>query len=331
MLETRRIEQRNAGKITVRIRGSATRPPHCHSVHYAGKRFSAVLQLHIAFRIVSIRTTRANASRVKGAPAVAKTALCVGINDYEGVRNDLHGCVNDAADWKKALEARGYSVTSLLDKKATKAAMVAALTSLVSDAASGDSIVFTYSGHGSFVPDLDRDEPDGVDEVLCPWDIEQQHFITDDELYDIFAQRERGVAITFIADSCFSGDVARLGPAIGDGPTRLARFLPPARFLSDEDVEKAKRAGPARSRRRPSLALLLAGCQDTQVSYDASFGNRANGAFTYVALAALENLPARASYSDWHHAIREALPSRDYPQDPAIVGTKAQRAKPVLG
>ena len=154
---------------------------------------------------------------------MAKTALCVGINDYQGAANDLRGCVNDAADWTKALKARGYSVTSLRDKKATKAAMVAALTKLVADAASGDSIVFTYSGHGSFVPDLDRDEPDGVDEVLCPWDIVQQHFITDDELYDIFAQRERGVAITFIADSCFSGDVARLGPAIGDGPARLAR------------------------------------------------------------------------------------------------------------
>ena len=208
---------------------------------------------------------RKNARRAKEAPAVAKTALCVGINDYQGAANDLRGCLNDAADWTKALKARGYSVTSLRDKKATKAAMVAALTKLVADAASGDSIVFTYSGHGSFVPDLDRDEPDGVDEVLCPWDIVQQHFITDDELYDIFAQRERGVrsrSSPTPASPAMSRDSARRS----EMGRHACAIPPPARFLSKKDVEKAKRAGPAMSRRRPSLALLLAGCQDTQVS-----------------------------------------------------------------
>ena len=37
-----------------------------------------------------------------------KLALCVGINDYPGVSNDLYGCRNDAADWTGALTARGF-------------------------------------------------------------------------------------------------------------------------------------------------------------------------------------------------------------------------------
>ena len=39
---------------------------------------------------------------------MAKTALCIGINNYPGTHMDLRGCVNDAEDWSRELEARGY-------------------------------------------------------------------------------------------------------------------------------------------------------------------------------------------------------------------------------
>jgi hypothetical protein len=34
---------------------------------------------------------------------MAKTALCIGINDYPGTANDLSGCINDAQDWANTL------------------------------------------------------------------------------------------------------------------------------------------------------------------------------------------------------------------------------------
>ena len=55
---------------------------------------------------------------------MAKNALCIGINDYPGTGSDLAGCVNDANDWKATLQNRGFTVTQLLDSKATKDAMV---------------------------------------------------------------------------------------------------------------------------------------------------------------------------------------------------------------
>lgn len=61
--------------------------------------------------------------------------------------------------------------------------------------------------------------------------------------------------------------------------------------------------------------LLLAGCMDTQYSWDTSFRGRPNGAFTYYALKTLrENKPI--NYVAWFNAIRAYLPTTHLPQDP---------------
>ena len=144
---------------------------------------------------------------------MAKKAICIGINDYPGTGSDLSGCVNDAKDWQAALAQRGFAVDMLLDSQATKQTMYDQIRILVKEARPQDLVVITYSGHGSWVPDLDSDEPDARDEVLCPYDISQNRPFTDDELHSIFAERDRGVRIVLISDSCHSGSVIRLAPA----------------------------------------------------------------------------------------------------------------------
>ena len=259
---------------------------------------------------------------------MSKNALCIGINDYPGVQSDLSGCVNDVKDWAAALQERGFSVQQLLDKQATKAGMVSAIQKLIRDAKSGDTVVLQYSGHGSYVPDEDADEePDGRDEVLCPCDIGSNSYLTDDELYDLFSERQAGVKIVFLSDSCHSGTVSRLAPPHQPGPhvTKI-RFLPPSLFLPRDRVAAAARV--ARSRvvgPRPHQGLLISGCQDTQTSADAWFGGRPNGAFTYFALQALKDLPAEATYSKWFSAIRQRLPSVEYAQQPNLYGTGSQK------
>ncbi len=265
---------------------------------------------------------------------MAKHALCIGINNYPGTSSDLNGCVNDANDWAKELTKRGFVVTKLLDKQATGNAMRSAIQATVGKAKSGDLIVVQYSGHGSFVPDEDGDEPDGTDECLCPYDIEKNGPITDDELFDLFSERQGGVKIVMISDSCHSGTVARFAPittpptiAGRHAPQRKVRFLPPAAFLSQRETAKL---GVRRALRRSSppgryAALLLAGCQDTEYSFDAYFRGRPNGAFTFVALRALSGLPAQATYADWFKAIRTALPSQQYPQTPNLYGSRSMK------
>ena len=152
---------------------------------------------------------------------MAKKALCIGINNYPGTHMDLQGCVNDANDWAGALSERGYAVTKLLDAEATKAAMMQSMSNLIGKAAKNDSLVITFSGHGTYQPDTDGDEADGLDEALCPYDLQTNgQALTDDEIKGLFATRKSGVRIVLIADSCHSGTVTRAAKAEDDADTR---------------------------------------------------------------------------------------------------------------
>jgi metacaspase-1 len=262
-------------------------------------------------------------------PHATKKALCIGINNYPGTDSDLLGCVNDANDWKSVLEDRGFAVHLLLDSQATKNAMRQGIQRLVREARSGDIVVVTYSGHGSWIPDTRGDENDARDEVLCPYDIAQNRPLSDDELYDLFADREPDVRIVFISDSCHSGSVSRMLPTRGREDEGRARFLPPESFLPSGALRaaSAREAHPRNGApRRPFEGVLLSGCQDTEFSYDADFNQRPNGAFTYFALKSLKSLPTDASYRDWFRAIRAHLPNQRQRQTPNYGGTRSQMA-----
>lgn len=262
-----------------------------------------------------------------------KLGLCVGIN-YTGTSNELPDCVKDANDVAECLLARGFEVTTLLDGAATATAILGSLRAMIAKAQYGDLAVFTYSGHGSWVPDQSGDEPDGRDEIICPADIMSGNFISDDQLHEVFSDRHRGARIVFLSDSCHSGTVhkfAEIPKAISPAPQtpppqqspRRVRFLPPGNFmkaLADRTAPDASPPRPLSTRKVSSAALLLAGCQDWQFSYSTG----TNGAFTRAyldALAAEEIL----SYQDWYRAIRARVPTSEYPQTPSIQGAAYQR------
>ncbi|MDZ4822354.1 MAG: caspase family protein [Flavobacteriales bacterium] len=264
-----------------------------------------------------------------------KIALCIGINDYPGTGSDLSGCVNDANDWAAELKLRGFSVAKLLDSQATRKGILDAMGNIIKSATKGDSIVFQYSGHGTYIPDQDGDEPDGTDECLVPYDINTKGPVTDDELNDLFNSRAYGVKLVFFSDSCHSGTVSKFAPITtpptitgGKAPQRKVRFLPPATFLKKGDLSKlgvVSRAIRGSSPPGRHGCLLISGCQDYEYSYDAWFQNRPNGAFTYVALKALKALKKDATYRQWYIEIKKGLPSQQYPQSPNLYGTKSMK------
>ena len=262
---------------------------------------------------------------------MSKQALCIGINDYPGTASDLSGCLNDAADWAAELGGRGYTVASLLDGQATHAAMVTAIGGLVGNAKKGDTVVITYSGHGTWVPDSSGDEPDGRDEGLCPWDIARAGPLLDDDIRVLFGRRAAGVRVLLISDSCHSGSVTKGDDSDLDPGMPRARFLPPEAWMPDDELPAAtaRPSSLVSGLRRAGGDLLLAGCMDTEYSYDTSFRGRPNGAFTYYALKALrESKPA--SYAAWFKAIRAYLPSNRLPQSPQILGSATARRFKVL-
>ncbi|MBI4757371.1 MAG: caspase family protein [Betaproteobacteria bacterium] len=254
---------------------------------------------------------------------MTKKALCIGINDYPGTGSDLSGCVNDAGDWASTLAARGYAVTKMLDAQATRAAMIDAMGKLISGAQRGDTVVITYSGHGTWQPDSSGDEPDGRDEALCPHDITTRGALLDDDLHTLFTNHAQGVRIVLISDSCHSGSVTRGDESDLDPGMPRARFLPPEAWMPADRLPRSTArptvlvSGLARS----GGDLLLAGCKDTEYSWDTRFNGRPNGAFTYYALKTLKTLPANTTYSKWVTAIRSYLPSTSLPQAPQILGS----------
>ncbi len=78
-----------------------------------------------------------------------KYALVIGISDYSGTQNDLKYCDDDARDWIQVLNSKGYTIHSLIDRAATKDAIINEINWLRSMAASGNEIAFIYSGHGA--------------------------------------------------------------------------------------------------------------------------------------------------------------------------------------
>jgi metacaspase-1 len=279
---------------------------------------------------------------------MTKYALCIGINNYPGTHMDLAGCVNDANDWAAELGRRGFAVSKLIDSEATKAAMVAGFKSAIGDARNGDLVVITYSGHGTYVPDVNGDELDGLDEALCPYDVQTNgSALVDDEIHAIFGARGPGVRVVLISDSCHSGTVTRAAAADPDADdVPRPRFMPMGNWLPADKLPRGASGKPlptvavtsglspfATAMSRAVGDLLLAGCKEgpNNFSYDARIKGRPNGAFTYYALKALKALPPGASYAQWMSAINPVfLPSASYPQSPQIFGSADAKKREIF-
>jgi metacaspase-1 len=261
---------------------------------------------------------------------MAARALCVGINEFAHLPNAnwLNGCVNDAQDMAAMLQRLpGFTtsnVTVLCDADATKAKVMGALSDMVADVRAGrlDHIVFSFSSHGTQVPDTNGDETvDHVDEAFACHDIAQKGpdwdrdtVIVDDELHALFADLPKGALVEVVLDTCHSGTGLKdIDLLVGRKP----RFLPPPtvkgvrRIAAKSDpqgLQELVKATPAGIR-----PVLFAACKADQTSADAYFDGRYNGAFTYYFLKALSATPppTRAGVLT---AVSSSLRGGDFPQ-----------------
>jgi metacaspase-1 len=239
-----------------------------------------------------------------------KRAVCIGINNYPGVFNDLKGCVNDARDWSALLQGFGFDVSLMLDSQATAQNVKAALQGLVDVTNAGDIAVFTYSGHGTQVVDGNSDEADPYDEAIFLYD----DTVIDDELRVILQGIHPQATLVVISDSCFSGSVTRIA-----GEKAIPRFVPPPVSTT------------GRVARRPFLIpeadmpkIRISGCSDSEYSYDAEFDGRPIGAMTALAIGVIKQTPD-VTYREFYAGLRALLPSQDYPQTPQLEGSDAHK------
>jgi len=272
-----------------------------------------------------------------------RTSLHLGLN-YGGTTAELAGCATDARDWYEMVGELGYTPTVVLEP--SKAAMLGYLRQHVASLRYGDRLLVTYSGHGTWLPDTDGDEPDGRDEALVPADFQTSGLLLDDELLDVWAGVPFGARVVFVSDSCHSGsvtrfaalpsDVIRHAATVRDGYA-AARYLPPAQVLQPfpgPELRRLERAAalPVAGKPRPSRVALLSGCADTEVSYDAVIAGKARGAASWAYLLALRaevegNRPP-PSLSTWHKLAARLLATSPYAaQHPQLSATRYQAAR----
>lgn len=165
--------------------------------------------------------------------------LTVGIDDYEGTVNDLDGAVNDAKDVSQALDRAGArEVVRLFNDDASKAAITAAWERLVAKAKPGDTIVFSYAGHGGQEPaPPDRHDKTTIESFLLghfePSGPGTRERIVDDEVFTwLQAADKKGIKVIFVADSCHSGGMERSASAPG---VKFRRMTYPA--ITDDQLK----------------------------------------------------------------------------------------------
>lgn len=278
---------------------------------------------------------------------MARRALLIGINKYVIPGSDLRGCVNDVLDLSEVLtEFGGFTkadITTLVDKAATKRAMMAGIKALLKASKPGDVALLHYSGHGSHVPDdVPRDEADGRDEILCPANMNWDDPMRDDWLRQALDTVRDGVQLTVIMDCCHSGSNTRAFEPM-DAPVK-ERFLPsPWDIAAAETGRRAMRTVSSSLRKSKSTArrstdivnadipeVLITGCRDTQTSADAFINGRYNGALTYGLVEAMRAKRGKLTYGDLHERASSTIRKKRFEQVPQLEGRKAMFDKPIF-
>lgn len=224
-----------------------------------------------------------------GQVSAATHAIVIGIDKY-AFHPNLQGAVNDSVDLSGALKTRiDGQMTVLIDAQANRENFDRAWSDVLEGARDGDTLIFSFSGHGVTAVDDDayRDEADGLDELLVlqpaipdATGLDAKEYVRDDELFQLFRQaEEKGIRVVFVADACHSGGLSRqvLSPEISEAglPFRLTQFstrpskpaINDAGFKPKPEVSENVIFISATNERRKLQELLIDGKAHGALSY----------------------------------------------------------------
>ena len=151
-------------------------------------------------------------------------ALIVGVNNYRVPEYSLQGVDLDVGMMKEITRLMGFKdsqVKTMLDEQATSSNVFRGIEDwLIKGAGPDDRVLFYFSGHGSQVPDEDRDDEDLLDEVLCLYDlavvkkrgrVSLNNVLLDDQFYKLLGAM-RSQKILVLLDCCHSGSAIKALP-----------------------------------------------------------------------------------------------------------------------
>jgi len=253
-------------------------------------------------------------------PISQKKALLIGINYLKTPNSRLYGCINDVVNVRTMLTQKfGYIPSDILLLRdddilamPTRDNIMRALYAIAASTTNTSETWIHYSGHGSQMPDYDRDEKDGIDETIVPCDYPTRGMIGDDELFSAIAKMKGRVLLFF--DSCHSGTVCDL---------QYSREYRGGEFIKTVNNSKAIA--------NPNI-IMMSGSKDNQYSADTynSTTKQAVGAFTDKLVAAFSATPDNMELLKVYNTICFTLAVAGYEQLP-IFSTTSDRIQYLYG
>jgi hypothetical protein len=259
---------------------------------------------------------------------VVKKGLIVGIN-YTGSSCELNGCINDTHNLTQFLVKNNYFAETELttmddltpdDRYPNKTNMMAQIQELVKFAKEHEHervcLFFSYSGHGSQVRDLNGDEEDGQDEVLCPIDWETNGFIVDDDLRkSLINHLGSHVTLVVLVDACHSGTMLDL------------KYM-----YSCDHKNTYKCYGKYRDTK--CKVIMISGCRDDQTSSDADIMDKVTKTEEYqgaMTASFLANYKDEIKTKTLINGMRQWLKDNKYQQIPQLTsGQLLDVSKPFM-
>lgn len=243
-------------------------------------------------------------------------ALSIGLNKvdpniYNGWDGALDGCENDAKEMNKVAKTRGFEIAKLFSSQAKRAIILGKIQTAADRLKSGDTFLLSYSGHGSYITDLNGEELDRRDETILAYDGE----LLDDELKLAFMKFAKGVRIISVFDCCHSGTTfSAVGPATEAkekrAPEDVMQSFRASRWQDYRNIiDEALRAA---NENRDIVAEMIyfGACGDDQTAYD----GWPNGLFTENLLKTLRSPPFKGDYVKFFNAILALSPNDAKPR-----------------
>lgn len=275
--------------------------------------------------------------------AQTKRALIIGLGEQQDKAwNKINGD-KDVPLVQAMLKNAGFkSVTTLVNRQATKVGIVREFKRMTASCKHGDVVYIHYSGHGQQMTDVHNDERDGLDECWIPYDAcrkasanyHGEKHLTDDELnvYLNAIRHKIGAKgkLLVVIDACHSGDGTRgdedevvrgvedtlkVDSLNARGLYETFEMLK-SLFMGDKDKEKIinDKAKPLAER-----WITISACRSDQVNVEMK--SPAVGKLTYALWTELKNSD-KVSNGEFMKRIRKFVNrnTSSRPQQPEMTG-----------
>lgn len=210
-------------------------------------------------------------------------SLHIGVNNidktqYNSEWTPLVAAIKDAIAMEQLATQYQFKTKLLLDYEATTDNFLNFLDSASETLSSGDFLLVSFSGHGSFITDPSSnrfespiDLRNGIDHTLCFYD----KMLIDDRIHLEFQKFETGVRILFIFDSCYSAGMIDTHREVFAERTHVrSRLLEQSALLANYNNNKAfydnqKKLIEVKKKNEKNFDLiLLAACEANEKAYE---------------------------------------------------------------